>query len=208
MATQEIKIVVPKNWSAITLRHYLEMQSDLKAYEGEPEAQSATLFYHLCNITPDLLLKIDTETFTKIKDQIFSFVGNTEQELTESFIWEGKEYAFFPNLSKLEYGAYLDISKLNSSDINEDWAKVMSILYRPVTKRMGKLYDVQPYSGDWEWEKFLDMGMDLHFGAWFFFINLSKDLLNATLNSLIVRKDMPANIKQVLEESGVATLRL
>ena len=56
---KEIQIEVPNDWSAITLRKYLEMYKDLKAYEGESDAVMATLFYHLCGVTPDIMFKLE-----------------------------------------------------------------------------------------------------------------------------------------------------
>lgn len=201
---QTITISVPNNWSAVNLTKYLELQSDLKAYEGEEEASLATLFYHLCGITPDIMNKLDTETFLQIKDQLVKFVTKTDLPLIQSFFHKGVEYGFYPNLSKIEYGAYVDISKLNSNELNEDWAKVMAILYRPITKRLGKTYEVLPYTGEEQWEWFNEVGMDIHFGAFFFFINLSLALLSATPNSILKKaaETLP-NFKSTLEKSGV-----
>jgi len=205
---KEIQIVVPKDWSAITLRKYLEFQSDLKAYEGEDDAILASMFYHLCGVTPDIMLKLDTETFTKIKNDLYSFVGNTDVPLVQSFFRNGIEYGFYPNLSKIEYGAYVDICKHTANGISEDWVKVMAILYRPIKKKFGKLYEVANYTGEEESEWFLDLGMDVHFGAWFFFINLSTDLLKGILKSLETSTDIPPNIRQILVESGEAIHQL
>jgi hypothetical protein len=207
MAKKEITIQVPTNWSAITLSKYLEMSSDFKAYEGEQDAILATMFYHLCGLTPDTMFKLDTETFSKIKSDLLAFTANTELPLVKSFVYNGTEYGFYPNLSKIEYGAYLDITKYTSEGITEDWAKVMAILYRPITKRMGKLYEVKPYTGEEEWEFFKELGMDIHFGAWWFFFTLSRDLLSGTLKSLATNTDIPQNIRQVLQKSGEVILQ-
>ena len=205
---QEITIEVPNDWSAITLRKYLELSADLKAYEGEAEATQAALFYHLCGLTPELMLKLDTETFIKIKNKLNSFVQEIELPLVRTFFRNGVEYGFYPNLSKIEYGAYIDIAKLNSVTINEDWAKIMAILYRPVTKEIGKLYEIAPYSGKEPTEHWRDVNMDVHFGCLFFFIHLSKVLLRNTLKSLSQREEIPANIKSILQKSGDLTNRL
>jgi hypothetical protein len=50
-------------------------------------------------------------------------------------------------------------------------------------------------------EMFLNVGMDVHFGALFFFVHLFLDLLKGTLNSTMA-KDINPNIKQILERSG------
>ena len=49
----------------------------------------------------------------------------------------------------------------------------MSILYRPVVKKQGDMYAIEPYSGNLNPQPFLNVGMDIHFGALFFvrFIN-------------------------------------
>lgn len=208
MAKKEITITVPKEWSAITLRKYLAMNEDLKSYEGEEDAMIATMFYHLCDITPDIMMKLDTETFIKIKNELMSFVSNTDVPLVKSFHYKGVEYGFYPNLSKIEYGAYIDLCKYTANGMTEDWPKAMSILYRPVTKKVGQLYSVEPYTGEEEWEWFNELGMDVHLGAWFFFTHLSMDLLKGTLNSLAKISELPQNIRQDLERSGEAIQEL
>jgi len=201
---KEIQIVVPKDWSAITLRQYIELQKDLKAYEGESEALLAAMFYHLCGVTPDIMRKLDTETFLNIKGELEGFISQTDLPLVRSFEYDGIRYGIYPNLSKIEYGAYIDISKLVTKEMGEDWAKAMAILYRPITKQKGKLYSVANYTGEEEWDWFLDLGMDIHWGAYYFFFYLSMELLSAIPNSMmkIVEETLP-NIKSILEENGV-----
>ena len=198
---KEIKIVVPNSWSAITLRKYIELTKDLKSFEDDEEAQTAALFFHLCDLEPLILPKLDAETFLRIKDDLYSFLSHNQLPLQQKINIGGVQYGFYPNLSKIEYGAYVDISKYNEMSLDEKWAEVMSILYRPITKEVGSLYEVEPYSGKLDREQWLDVTMDVHFGAWFFFINLSKELLKGILNST-KEAGLPPNIKSILERSG------
>jgi len=198
---KEIKIVVPNSWSAITLRKYIELTKDLKSFEDDEEAQTAALFFHLCDLEPLILPKLDAETFLRIKDDLYSFLSDNQLPLQQKVNIKGVQYGFYPNLSKIEYGAYVDISKYNEMSLDEKWAEVMSILYRPITKEVGSLYEVEPYSGKLDREQWLDVTMDVHFGAWFFFINLSKELLKGILNST-KEAGLPPNIKSILERSG------
>lgn len=198
---KEITIVVPKAWSAITLRKYIQLSKDLKNFEDDEEAQTAALFFYLCDLEPNILPKIDAETFLRIKDDLYSFLTTNQLPLQQKINLNDVEYGFYPNLSKIEYGAYIDISKYNEMELDEKWAEVMSILYRPITKRIGSLYEVEPYSGKIDREAWLDVTMDIHFGAWFFFINLSKELLKGILNST-KEEGFPPNIKSILERSG------
>lgn len=198
---KQIEIVVPKAWSAITLRKYIQLSKDLKSFEGEEDAQTAAMFFHLCNLEPLILPKIDAETFLRIKDDLYSFLSDNQLPLQQKINIDGVQYGFYPNLSKIEYGAYVDISKYNEMELDEKWAEVMGILYRPIVKEVGSLYEVEPYSGKVDRELWLDVTMDIHFGAWFFFINLSKELLRGILN-YTKEEGFPPNIKSILERSG------
>ena len=206
---QVLEIKVPNDYSAITLTKFLQMQKDLKMYEDDEEAKLATLFYHLCNVEPSTMQKIDTATFTQIKEQLLSFVAQEKFDLIPFVNINGVKYGFEPNLSEIAYGAYVDISKYDELNINENWEKIMSILYRPVTKEIGKLYEIQPYTGKEPSEHWRDINMDVHFGCLFFFINLSKGLSRNILKSLIQNhQEIPANIKSILEKSGDLINRL
>ncbi len=201
---KEIKIEVPKDYSAITLRKYLELLNDLKTYEDDEEAKEAAMFWHLCGIDAHTLQKIDKGLLDRIKEQLYSFLNKTDYPLHRTVKIGEVEYGFEPNLSEMAYGAYVDISKYDSVTIDENWAKIMSILYRPVVKKMGALYDIQPYSGKIEEELFLDVPMSVHFGTYFFFIYISKELMSDILNSLIQKDsaEIPPNIKSILAKSG------
>ena len=205
---KELTIKVPNNYSAITLTQYLNMYKDLEVYKDIPEAVTATLLWHLCGLEPDVLNKIDVDTFTKIKEQLNSFIGKQDHELIRFVTINGVEYGFEPNLSEMAYGAYIDISKYDILKIDDNWEKIMAILYRPITKKLGKLYDIAPYTGKEESKHWKEVGMDVHLGTMFFFINLSKDLPNVILKSLIMTEEIPTNIKEILERSGELINRL
>lgn len=207
---KQITITVPTNWSAITLKKYIQLQKDLESYKGDEEATFATILYHLCGIDPNLLSEIDSEVINRINEDLNGFLQNTDIPLQRIITIDGVEYGFEPNLSKMAYGAYVDIGKYETIEINEKWAEIMSILYRPVSKKIGKLYEIQPYEGNIDGDKFLNVDMGVHWGAQFFFINLLNGLLKNTLNSLTqtALKDLPHNTKSIFQRSGKAMLQL
>jgi hypothetical protein len=199
---QQLEITVPKDYSAISLKKYLKMHEDLKTYKDDDEATDATIFYHLCGLDPMTLKKIDTDTYYKIREQLISFLGKTDFPLKRTILIGGKEYGFEPNLGEMAYGAYVDISKYDTIDIDKNWSKIMSILYRPVTKKIGALYSIEKYEGYIDEELFNDVSMDVHFGAYFFFINLSMELATDILSSLKDQAEIAPHIKLILERSG------
>lgn len=198
---KEIEIKIPTSYGDVPLKRWLELQKDMKAYEDNDEAVGALMMYHLCGLDAKYLKGLPIETYNLIRDELNAFIGNVELPLQKFITIDGVEYGFEPNLSKMAYGAYADISKFETIQIDENWAKIMDILYRPVTEKKGDMYSIKTYTGETDYKKFLNVGMDIHFGALFFLLNLQIDLLNFTLNSL-KEVELPHNIKQILVRSG------
>ena len=200
---QEITINLPQSWKDITLRKYLELQKDLQNHEDDPMAQFHYTMHHLCGINVDVILSMTNESHEKIKRSLDALMLNQEVPLQRLINIDGIEYGFEPNLSKMAYGAYVDITKFDTLGIDNNWSKIMSILYRPVVRKSKERYEISSYQGDVDEELFLDVGMDVHFGCWFFFINLQMDLLSYTLNFTNLT-GLPHNYKSILVASGKA----
>jgi len=194
METKEIKITVPTQWSGITLREYLAFQKGIEVYGEEESGYIACLLHHFCKVPVDILTQLDTDMYVDIKNDLVGFIGNTELPLQRIIKIDGVEYGFEPNLSKIAYGAYLDITKYDTLTIDENWAKIMSILYRPIKKKSGALYDIESYKGIENGELFQNVGMDVHFGTMHFFLTLLQGLQNYILNSLRMEKEQVPNI--------------
>jgi hypothetical protein len=205
---QEIKIEVPTKWSAVTLKQYLALRKDLDTYAGEEEAITACLFHHLCKFPLEYIQQLNIDTYIAIKGDLINFFNNIDLPLQKFITIGGVEYGFEPDLSRMAYGAYVDISKYETFEINEKWAEIMSILYRPVIKTTGKLYDIKAYDATIDGDTFMDVSMDIHFGTLFFLKTLLKDLLKDTQKSLTGLTGLPQNIKSVLEKNGNLTQAL
>tara|TARA_R110000744_G_scaffold286265_1_gene397586 strand:- start:918 stop:1571 length:654 start_codon:yes stop_codon:yes gene_type:complete len=206
-----IEIKVPNDYSAITLRQYIKIQKDIKNYEGEKEAQDAFLIYNLCGLTPETISKIDSVTLSGIRDDLDKLMSKTDYDLQRFKTIEGVKYGFEPNLSEMPYGAYLDITKFEEITIDKNWPQICNILFRPITKtKVGVFYEIEPYKGaePWDDDKWLDVTMDFHFGCFFFFTRIYKDLLQGIQSSLKRTGEIPDSINRILEESGKAIQQL
>jgi hypothetical protein len=199
---QEIKIEVPTKWSAVSLKQYLALRKDLDTYAGEEEAITACLFHHLCDFPLEYIQQLNIDTYIAIRQDLINFFNNIDLPLQKFITIDGVEYGFEPDLSRMAYGAYVDISKYETFEINEKWAEIMSILYRPLIKKTGKLYDIKAYDGNIDGEPFMNVSMDIHFGTLFFLKTLLKDLLKDTQKSLTELTGLPQSIKSVLEKNG------
>ena len=201
MAIKEIELKVPTSYADITLKQWIDLQNELEAYKDDADAVTALMLYHLCGLEPKYLKGIAVDDYALVKTQLESFLGNTDLPLQRIIKIDGIEYGFEPNLSQMSYGAYADVTQYKTLTIDKNWAKIMSVLYRPITRKKGDMYTIKAYDGELRDELFLNVGMDVHFGALFFFVNLLMDLLKDILKSTMA-KDIHPNIKQILERSG------
>ena len=204
---QTLTIEIPTSWKDITLETYLKMQSELENYRDNEEAQIAIMLLHLCKIQPEYLRGLSAESYNLLKAKLSQFVSPEGIELQRFITIDGVEYGFEPNLSKMAYGAYADITQWDTISIDKNWAKIMSILYRPVTQKKGERYQIETYTGDIKEDLFMKVDMEIHWGTLFFFLDLQLDLLNAIPNSLM-EMELPHSIKSTLEKSGEVMQRL
>jgi len=204
MATKEISIKIPTSYADISLKKYLALQNEIENYKDDDEAVTAIMLYHLCGLDPIYLKSLSLQDYETIKTELNGFINNIELPLQQLIMIDGVEYGFEPNLSNMSYGAYADITKYPQLQIDVNWASIMSILYRPVTHKKKDMYSIKSYSGELNPDIFLDVPMDIHFGALFFLLNLSTDLLKDILNSTMEMEVAP-NIKSILARSGHLT---
>jgi hypothetical protein len=204
---KEITLTIPTDWSGVSLKKYLTLQKDMKNYGDDEEAQTALMLSHLCGLDAEYIKSLSIEDYNTVRMTLEGFITNTEYPLQKIININGKEYGFEPNLSQMSYGAYVDISKFGQLTIDDNWPKIMSILYRPITDKKGDMYSIEAYKGEIDDKLFLQVPMDIQFGTLFFFVNLLTDLLRGTLKYLKV-EGMPPNIKSILEKSGEITKRL
>ena len=197
-----IKVEVLTEWKDVTLRKYLDMTKDMEAYNDDEKAMTALMLHHLAGIPYESINHIATDSYNKLKEKLSKFMKPEGLPLQQFVMIDGVEYGIEPNLSKMAYGAYADISKYDTVSVDKNWGKIMSILYRPVIKKekLG-LYQIKPYDGEIDDTIWLDVSMDVHFGCLFFFINLQMDLMKDILKSL-TGKELPPNINSILERSG------
>ena len=198
---QEIELSIPQSYGDITLKKWLDLQEQMQSYKDDEEAVNAIMLYHLCGLDANWINGLDIDSFNKIMAELNKFLSNTDLPLHRVVKIDGIEYGFEPNLSEMSYGAYVDISKFETFSIYKNWSKIMNILYRPVIKKNGDMYQIKPYTIGQDESKWLSVGMDIHFGALFFFVHLSIDLFSSTLKSL-KEEELPPNIKLILEKSG------
>lgn len=198
---KELTLNIPTSYEDITLKKWLELQKEMENYSDNEDAVNALILYHLCGLPVEYVSGLDVNSYGLIIGELNKFLSNTDLPLQRFITIDGIEYGFEPNLSEITYGTFVDISKYDTFTIDNNWHKIMNILYRPVIKRQGDMYQIKPYTINEDDTKWLSVGMDKHFGALFFFVHLSTDLFNSILKSTM-EMELPPNIKSILARSG------
>ena len=153
-----------------------------------------------CNIPYKTAMKIAVNDVTRIVNKI-SDILNTKQELVMHFTMGTTKFGFIPKLDSMSFGEYIDL------DTNiGDWQKIekaMAVLYRPVIKEYGNLYDIEDYRGDNYHDIMNNMPLDAVFGSLVFFyhlgIELSKIMMNYLTEEHLV---MDSTLEQILIKNG------
>jgi hypothetical protein len=209
MEEVKVKVRIPTNWNDITLETYLKYRKTLDLYKDDDEDDIDMIDRSiiialdiLCGVAPNFASQMPIEMLQHVMDSLNNFMSKTEFDLQRIITIDGIEYGFEPNLSNMAYGAYLDIAKYDKITIDNNWTKIMSILYRPIVSKSGKLYEIKEYNTLEDDTIFLKTTMDINFGCMFFFINLSRDLALYTLKSLKEGGEMNLLLQSIMEKSG------
>ena len=166
-----ISINLPSSLSEITLREYIGWKDTMKPHE-----------------TVKCFTGIDVITFP-IKDvqamdeHIRGVLDSNAASFKNIIEIDGKEFGIIPDMHKISAGAYLD-TEVYGKQMALD--KIMAIIYRPIEKRIGKLYTLEEYNATEHLqnsEKMLDLTMDIVYGAELFFCTLENQSLNIIKSS-------------------------
>lgn len=209
MEEVKVKVRIPTNWNDVTLETYLKYKKTLDLYKDDDEDELDMVNKSiiialdiLCGVAPNFANQMPVEMLSHVMDSLNKFMSDTTFDLQRIITIDGKEYGFEPNLSNIAYGAYLDISKYDKITIDNNWQKIMAILYRPIVSKSGKLYEIKEYTGMEDDTIFLKTTMDINFGCIGFFLHLSKDLALYTLKSLKVGEETNPLLQSIMERSG------
>jgi len=209
MKTKEITI--PTSWSEIELKTF-RAYTMYKAKNKEVSALEEKMFCVelFCNLTAEEVRSLNIQDLNNVYGDLIKILEdkNANIKFEQTFKFKGKEYGFIPNLSKLSTGEWVDYEELmKQGGYWENAHKIMSILFRPITKKRGKKYSIEEYNDEHinqHSDDFLSLTMDKVIGAQSFFFRLGIDLLE-TLRTYTLQEKEKRSIKKELEKSRLIT---
>ncbi len=97
---KEIEISVPTSYGDITLKKWIELQKEIKNYEGDDDAITALMLYHLCGLDPKYIKGLSMDAYKTIRTELGAFIQNVKLPLQRFIKIDDVEYGFEPNLRK------------------------------------------------------------------------------------------------------------
>ena len=197
-----MRVIIPTELKEIKLSQYLRYLKVLKDNQDDETFACIQMVAIFCNLSVADVMKIPVNDFAEIVENLAK-VLDQKPERVKTFKMDGVEYGFIPNLDKITLGEHATIDSLLGSD--ENLSLLMSVLYRPITKKITPFYQIEEYNGDEsKAELFNDVRMDVVTGAILFFWNLSKELLSNILLHLESKATREGkSLEEVLESGGV-----
>ena len=88
----------------------------------------------------------------------------------ETFDLQGVTYGFIPNWDEFTTGEWIDAEQY-AADFWKNAHKLMALLFRPIVRKWGDAYEIEPYTAKENAEVFKDLPADQVSGALLFFFD-------------------------------------
>ena len=186
---KEVKLIIPDNWSDITIGTY---QKYLKIQEGKGSEKNKVIksIALLCNTTPFVVKKMAYKDLLEIMDIVKKMIDTEpkKEDFRKIFTFNKEEYGFCPNLSNITTGEYIDLESYCKEPI-VNLHIIMSILYRKITFKRNDRYAIEEYNPDeFKEELFKDCPMDIALNCLGFFLTLGEQLAKTSHSYLVAQE--------------------
>lgn len=175
----------------ITIEQFMRLQLIVDQYKDNDNKLNAELVRYLYGNLEVSKIEAD-KTLLAVMEII-----NDKPDFIHRFKYDGIEYGFIPKLDDITVGEFIDLDEYIKE--GKQLHKIAAILYRPITKQNGKLYEIEKYEGT---SKYSDLMMKVDYkvvlGAVVFFWNLGNSLLIAS--GIYTQKVMEKEMKQIQKE--------
>jgi hypothetical protein len=193
-----MELTIPTKLSEIPLYQMVEYNSLGEMSPSDKTMKALSIFL---NVSEKELSKFPLQVVNKAISHVQNIL-NESPELQKQFTHKGIKYGFEPNLDEMPLGSFIDVQNYEKNPA--DMWKLLSVLYRPITKEgQGHRYLIETYKGKVN-EAFKDLPCDIAYGATVFFCSLEIDLLTFTLKSL--KAEAEAQTNKVSQKNGDGSL--
>ena len=155
-----MEIVLPKTFSDLTIGQYTALHST--------QDDIARIIILNPNLTKDKLNKLPKKSLDTASTYIRNIMMSEEAQHIDRIEIDGELYGFVNDWDSFSFGEYIDMQQY-CRDVHKNATKVMSVMYRKVTKQLGDKYWIEPYTAKEDYEKFSKLPATLFGGVLSFF---------------------------------------
>lgn len=202
-----MRITIPTELKEITLNQYLRFSKTLQDNPDDETFVAIQMVSIFCNLQIEQVMQIPVYDFEEIIEQL-SEVLKQKPALVRQFKLNGVKYGFVPNFDEESVGTFAYIDTLIGNEDN--WNKLMSAMYRPITKSFGNVYEIEKFQGDKFAEEFANIKMDCVIGSLVFFWTLKIELLTNILDysTKMLTTSSNLEVERLFQKSGVGITQL
>lgn len=198
-------VSLPETLDEFTLKQWMDFNAAITEKSGKITTDKKRIEYAAVNIFIGLSKKEFDGMSVKDRDHILAEitkVTNQKHEFKTRFELDGIEYGFIPNLNDIKFKEFVDLESTYGIDKLHE---MMSVLYRPITIKVGDRYEIKKYVPS-DGSHLIGMPAGIAMGAMSFFLILGQQLSVATLKS-IPKEDLKRSWKAVLQKNGGGSLQ-
>lgn len=142
----------------------------------------------IMEVSPSEILQMPSKVVHAASAHLDLILGTETPLHPKTVSMDGKPYGFIPRWSDFSLGEWIDMETY-SSDVWSNAHRIMALLYRPITERVGDAYEIERYSAKEEADLWLDCPASWFAGALLFFSNSRQTLLRSMRRSLTAVTD-------------------
>lgn len=177
-----MRITIPTDLNEVTVEQFIQYSRIINLPDIDDDARKLGIVSCFCKIPLTETLRISVKDVNDVNDSIIKLLEGFKNPNAKDFernymIWN--KFGFIPNFDKVGINEYIDI-EMYLTDY-ENYHRALSILYRPIDKKLGASYTIKEYKGtDETCGEFLNMPLPYLLSAMVFFWSLNSELLKAT----------------------------
>ena len=169
-------INLPRKYEDITIKQIMQV--------GDKELNDIELVRVFAGLTHGQVNELPYAMIEKGAEHINEILQQPTSKHFKKIKVGGVDHGFIPDWSELKTKEYVDLTTYCADAItNAD--KVLSILYRPITRDIGEKYDIEDYNGTKNLEAYQELSASYLYGALVFFSTILEDYKASLAQSLI-----------------------
>ena len=132
---------IKKSWDDVTIGMWQELSLIESDSEVTKEIEKVSI---LMDMDPVVVRNMSMNEFRKLQQQIEFTSASPKAEVTLKFELDGVKYGMIPQLDFISAGEWADAENWKDKSV-ENIHLYAALLYRPITKESGDMYEIEPH---------------------------------------------------------------